>query len=517
MAGYMGGKTYVPGVGMLGADLGGYVKGDMLARTMKISEDTNARAWNEDARQSDANARAWNADSRAERVLQMGEEDQTWKREDRDRSQMISAGMADAAQSGGYEGVIDYLKTVDPKMAMDFEKGKAGLDKDIMQNEVMKVTSVKDRMQAMAESYGIIGRFGAGILSAEQKDRQGMYQQILPMLKTIVPNAPDQLDAGAVRIFALGMSQALPQNMLFGATQTINKANTESAKAQLDIDTALQKGYTMDSPYVKSLIAVRDKAQNQQQEAHLQQATAELQMNNKQNQQNFDNSEKLNDSLEKGSKDFTTFMGQWTSLKGAWEAWKNNTDNSNAKSMFARQLLKTVSGANSSDTDANEIIHTDGGLQKTILNIEGYMNGKRPSVTPGEMLQFGDFINKVRDLKISKQKSYEQQWIDTATRFKIPVENLRLPSMSVSQAIQETLTPPDKYSNPKPQQGGQKQQAMDPSQAEQILRKNPGAIDYFRQTYNYVPDWYQQQFSNSPSGNLQPYTGQQQQPQGDGQ
>lgn len=181
----------------------------------------------------------------------MAQEDMAQKRTDRDKFRMINDGMAKAAQDGGYEGVIDYLKTVDPDRALAFHKAKLELDKSMMQNDMYKTMLPIEKGKALIDGYGALGKMGSALLSAPPEGRQAMYDYMKPMVKAINPNAPDNVNA-TVPMFTLAAFQATPANLLYGnkiANQTM-QSNTGKLVSDINRAAAL---YGPDSDEVKAL------------------------------------------------------------------------------------------------------------------------------------------------------------------------------------------------------------------------------------------------------------------------
>lgn len=216
--------TNVPGVGELGVDIEGAAKGVLMAQE----------------------------NSREERKMSMLEEQQSWKRHDVEREQAIQLGMSQAAQQGGYEGVIKYLQNADPVRAIQFHELKLGLDQSMMKTDVMKAQSQTKIAEAMAEGYGVIGKMGLALLKADPQDRQNMYKQMLPMIKQVNPDAPTSLNDKAISMFMLSAAQATPQNQLF-VNQGIAQKATSAMGKNIDDLIRAKALYGEDSPQAQLL------------------------------------------------------------------------------------------------------------------------------------------------------------------------------------------------------------------------------------------------------------------------
>lgn len=187
----------------------------------------------------------------ANRGMGIKEEQQAMLRTTNEQDRAISDGMANAAQGGGFAGVIDYLTGVDPAKAMQFSMMKDKMDQSMMQTSVFKAALPNEFAKIKAEGYGILGKMGAGIMMAPPNEREAMYKSILPMVKTIVPDAPDNVIAAAP-MFLLAASQATPENQLFRAGMEKQGMQTELGKSISDVHLAASK-YGSNSAEVMAL------------------------------------------------------------------------------------------------------------------------------------------------------------------------------------------------------------------------------------------------------------------------
>lgn len=159
------------------------------------------------------------------------------------QQQQIQQGMSQAAQTGGYSGVIDYLRTADPDRAMKFEDAKNTLDQHMMQSSVMSALLPGEKAKALAEGYGVLGKMGGAILQAKPADRQAMYDQMQPIIKTINPNAPSDV-ASAAPMFMLANAQADPNNNQYLSQKTLALGNTAVDNLSTSIQTRKERGET---------------------------------------------------------------------------------------------------------------------------------------------------------------------------------------------------------------------------------------------------------------------------------
>lgn len=217
--------SYVNGVGMLGPDLGGYVKGVQALQDYRMNESKNKRD-----------------NALAGAVLN----ESSMKSKSFEHEQAIQAGMSQAAQQGGYHGVIDYLRNADPVMALQFEKAKSELDKSIMENQTYQLAHSNDKTEVMLQGYQMLGGIGATLLKAKPEERDATYQSLLPVIKQIDPNMPDKLDTSAVAKLGLGMSLSTPAAILYDTSKQIGKSQSEMGQLLDDYQRAVMQ-YGADS------------------------------------------------------------------------------------------------------------------------------------------------------------------------------------------------------------------------------------------------------------------------------
>lgn len=209
-----------------------------------IAAQNELRAQHGDQRDADANARANDTQG-------MMREGFGWKRQDRAKEQFIQSGMVASAKEGGYAGVIHFLETADPTKAIEFTKSKLSLDKDMMSNDLFSSMLPVEKAKALAEGYGILGKMGTAIAKAPADQRQAMYDQMMPLVKTVNPNAPKDIQS-ATPMFMLSIAQATPENVLFQTKKTAADLSSEVGKTLDDIHKATTY-YGADSPQVKQL------------------------------------------------------------------------------------------------------------------------------------------------------------------------------------------------------------------------------------------------------------------------
>lgn len=185
--------------------------------------------------------------------LGMKKEEFGWKREDRNREQQIQEGMAQASQQGGYGAVVDFLKSVDPNKAIEFHSNKLKLDDSIMTNDLMQSRLPVEKNKAMFESYGMIAKMAIGLKKLPQEQQAAAYEQILPMIQKVIPDADKTLTPRMSMLADLAIAQGTPDSLAYSANKGLSEAKTDIAKYEFDIKNALANGYDENSEYVQQL------------------------------------------------------------------------------------------------------------------------------------------------------------------------------------------------------------------------------------------------------------------------
>lgn len=176
-----------------------------------------------------------------------------WEGQDREKQQEILTGMQNAAQSGGYTGVIQYLQKTDPSIALKFEKSKNELDQAMMETQTYQLAHSNDKLKVMVEGYDILSKMGSGLLNAQPEERENMYQAMLPMVKQVNPNAPDTLDDKAISMFMLAAAQRDPNSLKLQSQQVQEGAATYIAKLHQDYNNYIAKGGSPDDPTAQDI------------------------------------------------------------------------------------------------------------------------------------------------------------------------------------------------------------------------------------------------------------------------
>lgn len=249
---YTGGQTWVPGVGMMGADLGGAVKGDLLRQQFATTAAENNRA--EEtlgmAKTKLAQEQDYLKMAQADLGIKLNKASQDTKTYEREET--IQNGMVEAAQNGGFPAVIDYLKNADPYKAVQFQAAKLKLDAGMMQNETYQLAHQNDKAAAMLGGYQMLGAMGSQIQNTPDDKKEAVYKSLLPIIKQVDPNMPNELNEDAMNKMKLGLTLSVPAAQLYNGQKEEIKYQSNTGKIMGDLQSAIDK-YGPDSKEVKVL------------------------------------------------------------------------------------------------------------------------------------------------------------------------------------------------------------------------------------------------------------------------
>lgn len=434
------------------------------------------------------NRRADNADIRAKEMVGIAQSDagirqetQDWRRTNVQQQEAIRAGMMEAAKDGGYEGVIDYLKVADPTKAMEFTKSKTELDRSLMQTDVMKAAMPGTIAKVQAEAYGALGSMGAALLKSAPADREAMYQNMLPMVKAINPNAPKALNNDAIGMFMLAAAQATPVNQLFKSNQQALTAQSQLGKLDLDIRSRMAAGVSPDDPTIKALIAKRDQTTDMAQQAQLNNTVAQLDLIKSQgqiDQQKVNATEKVNQNLNTGSKDFLNFVSVMQSTDASRNALTKDPANSQAQQALARGFAKAYNSGSLTDKDV-AIAFSAVGLPDLQKKFTSMISGNAVNLNPTEV---GHILSITKDLETQKlqyqqavENQFKQQTSTGAYQNLVDWNNIRRPS-EMYMGYKDNASP--EAAAP---------QGQAPAAAIQYLQANPQFAPQFQAKYGYNP------------------------------
>lgn len=380
-------------------------------------------------------ALAASQEARDQGTFEMQKEAFGWKRDEVEKERTLQAGMIDAAKDGGYNGVIAYLEKADPERALKFTDAKLSLDDHILTNDVAKATADFKKKELLIESYGLLGKMGASLLSAPEEDRETMYQSLLPIAQKINPQMPTDLQS-ATPIFMLAMAQAAPANQLFGTQKQALSSQSALGKLDVDIKDRLAKGVSPDDPGLQALVAERNNVQIKNATDQAQYTKAQLAVTKDQ----FQATETVSTNLQAASKDFMNFADSYSSIQAALSTLAQNPDSPVAQAALGRSFVMGYNKGAISETDAKLPEGTAGAaeLQKKLTSM---MTGQIVRLTPTEIANVAQLYDGLKDQKLNRQKAVESTFQQSTSSFGSLVDwsNVRKPSDQFN-AYSQTLS-----------------------------------------------------------------------------
>lgn len=339
---------------------------------------------------------------------------------DRFEGRALLDGMKAAAQTGGYNGVIDYLSVTDPEKAIKFHKEKLELDASIMQNDVMQTLVPTQKAKAMVEGYGALGKMGYALLNAKPNERAEMYKQMLPMIKTVNPNAPDSLDDKATGMFMLASSQAQPENILFGEKQNQAIFKTELGRLAMARQQALKSG-NLDlardlSEQYNGVLANSKKSEMALAESALDVKIKEAKLAGDGSigplQRIKINQQVSNDILKANKNDITSLeeIGKLTPLMDIiMKKGINSPDAQFAAQQFRKQFNRTTEKGPQTEQDYLRSATAVGGADFA-KRVEGWLTGQVKSLTAKEFNQMAVAAEHMQKSVLERMKTSEDDY-----------------------------------------------------------------------------------------------------------
>jgi len=281
---------------------------------------------------------------------------------------------------------------------------------------------------------------GYALLQAPPAAREGIYQHILPMVKQINPNAPDNVQ-DAAGMFLTAVAVAAPANQLFAGNKQVLSAQSELGQLDVDIRDRMSKGLTAENdPGLAAMISKRNEASVRATQAQLNLTKAQLGISKDQIQA----TETINKNLQSASKDFTSFMTSWTSINSSFDELNKNPHNSVAQSMLQRKVAREFSGSGSmSEIDVSASL-SSAGYDAVAKKWQSLISGRIEYLDPKEQQLVKDILFRYKDQKLEQQKQIESQFDDSMVNYNsanpngdvIDPKAIRKPSEAFLQAQQ---------------------------------------------------------------------------------
>ena len=419
---------------------------------------------------------AKNKDAREASDQGMEEEEFGWKKNEYGRAVAIREGMAQAAQLGGYTGVVEYLKQVDPDRALEFEKGKNELDQALMSTDVFKMAHSNDKLKVMAEGYSIISKMGAGLLNAKDtNEAQAMWDGMKPMAEQILGegNVPaDIRDPRTQGMFMMAAAQNDPKNLIAQARLEEVKAGSTIGKLQQDARSYLNAGgSTNDQDYINiqnQIEALNNKAKQthmlalgaeaKQKQAAVIQAKNEVQAKAAGAQ--------LDSVAQKGyqkdSKNYEKYLESSAKIDGAIAALKEDPNNPVAQEALRRGIGMAYNSGAFGDKDAEAFSSSDGLAVQVWKKIQSAGAGEVVKLTAEELGRLSNLSDHIKDVNETRQAKTNRFWQQQSKDYSTDNHQVKI---NFYTAV--------------------------PNAAKDELKKapTPENINYFKQTFNVSDDY----------------------------
>ncbi len=362
------------------------------------------------------------------------------KQTDRFEQKDIMQGMRSAAEAGGFGGVMDYLSVIDPERALKMGQEKQALDQAMLKTDMMSAILAAEKGKAIAEGYGALGEMGAALLNAQPEDRSGMYQQMLPMVKAINPDAPDSFDNKAAGMFMLAQAQATPENILFNSQKNSALYQTELGQAALAINEADKRGMAGTQLY-KDLVNKYNAVKAKDDAAQLYASGAQLDVALKQARLNgtqalspdkiLSQNQTFAKNLASASKDAVEGLNNMKQIFPLLDVVKQEGANS-PKSAYAinqlrQYIIKSTQGSRPTDKDFEQAAAT-AGINEISKNVIGWTRGYKQSLNPEEIRQAEVVMRTLGKRLYDQQLATEAQYKQMAdSKFQIMENGNKVP------------------------------------------------------------------------------------------
>ncbi len=332
------------------------------------------------------------------------------------------------AQEGGYNGAVDYLMKHKPELAQAVQTAKYDLDKGIMANGAFKDAGGDPIKQTktLTEGYEIIGKFASMIGQAKDpEEAAAMYKQALPMLKAVVPDAPDQLDDKAHAILTLAAAQAMPASQLFKLNQEKQSAESTVGKIQNDLEKRYAQGETSEnSEGVRNLQSQARFLASKADEHDKKMEGMELDKLHKQAKVAQDELvatktreeivQKVNSAYQKDSKDFIKVQEMKMPILAALSEIRNNPNNGAAYTRLQYAYARWLNGGGTmTQLDVDASANTTGLAAQAWKKLKNIGMGHKESLNADEVKGiediFSSFSAKMQTRQSETNKFYQNR------------------------------------------------------------------------------------------------------------
>lgn len=329
-----------------------------------------------------------------------------WKREDRVKAQELEAGLADASKSGGYSGAIDYLAARDPERAIKLHADKLRIDESIMNNDVLQSTLGNKKQEAMFASYAMLGKMSQGLANLPPEQQPMAYKQMLPMIRSVWKDAPDELNDEAKIAGSLFIAQATPENMLFKVEKDSFQARAQSTKVYQDYQDALKTGDQELIDFTKKQVDASESKANYS-------AGMETRYKLQQANNRADKTRQYQQDLNKNSEMYIAQVEAFSKLDSLMDQLEEDPGNSNTAAMISTTLARIAEPIGvHTDKDVDRLAGS-AGIANWSKNSTAFFLGKNVPLNKTELAQIKSLSEYIKNSAYAKQKAYEQEFDNT--------------------------------------------------------------------------------------------------------
>jgi len=376
------------------------------------------------------------ADNRNNAMVGMAEEKLGWQRTDREKKRSIDDGILTAADTGGFQGALDYLKTADPDRAMEFSMAKDKMDQSMLTTDLLKAALPTERAKIMAEGYGVLGKMGAALLNAKPQDRDNMYAHILPIIKSVNPQAPNALNQDAINMFQLAVSQATPENQLWSVKNSSTKLQSTLGVAMQDAHKAAE----MYGPDSREAMVARKYLQDISDSKGSAVASTAAAMQQKAQKSNISGEAVLRKELLKLNTNYMTVQDSYNRIKEVTKTYSDPTSTNLGPTDLALvySFIKVLDPATGIKEGEIALTKNAGGVPEAVVGEYNRLL-KGGSLSPNMR---NEYIKTSSQLFSSAKKSYDQNntvYKDLAAQSGLNPDNVVLNVNSTVQTGAQTI------------------------------------------------------------------------------
>ncbi len=274
----------------------------------------------------------------------------------------------------------------------------------------------------MVEGYEVLGKLGMGLLSAKPAERNDMYQQILPMVQQVNPNADATLTPKMVNMFALAQFQAVDANKL-AAGPAQQKASETTIGKLYDQAKALEaQGATPDtSPKLKDTYAAIEAERAKSKQAMDQSKITEWTLKNKDVKEAKDEQEakakkwQLTSSVQRGYRQDTKPLVELNTkvmqVDATLAALAKDPDNPAAQTDLAYAAAKLFGDSKVSNMDFEVKTSTDSNIIQAYKKMQGWTSQEKIVLTPNEVTNQKAIIDIFKKNIQEKIRNYNHEYM----------------------------------------------------------------------------------------------------------